>query len=141
MLLQDMISIVARRDLSCTKTQGNSQRYAVRSAAPFCGGGRRPPPLCLATREILSCHNRDLVLPQHTSCLATTEILSCHNRHCVLLNFLLIFWIPLGPFGQSKANKQANLLVKLGAGSNLNSEPPYRFVNLHRYDGVLPQRM
>ncbi len=68
------------------------------------GGGRlrRPPPFvdslmschnrdlvlpqqrsCLATTHILSCHNRDLVLPQHTSCLATTEILSCHNRDLV----------------------------------------------------------
>ena len=67
-------------------------REAALRAASTKGGGasRRPPlwiPLCLGTREILSCHNRDLVLPQHTSCLATTEILSCHNREQEISGF------------------------------------------------------
>merc|ERR1711966_316017 len=49
-------------------------------------GGRRPPPSCLATTEILSRHNTHPVLAEHTFCLATTDILSCHNTHLVLPN-------------------------------------------------------
>ena len=91
LLWQDKMCVVARQDLCCgrirsllchdirefTKGRGAKRR------APLWRRREAPPPLCLGTREILSCHNRDLVLPQHTSCLATTEILSCHNRHCV----------------------------------------------------------
>ena len=54
-------------------SQGNPQRDAARSAAPLCGGGRRPPPLFLATTEVLPCRNRHLVLPQRTSRLPTRE--------------------------------------------------------------------
>ena len=90
---------MARQDLCCGKTRyllwqdkisfvprHKGIHKGARSAKPRAPLWRRreaPPPLCLGTREILSCHNRDLVLPQHTSCLATTEILSCHYRHCV----------------------------------------------------------
>ena len=35
---------------------------------------------CLATTEILSCHNTHLVLPTQRSCLATTEIGSSQHR-------------------------------------------------------------
>ena len=43
------------------------------------GGGRRPPPFVEAAEGRLP-----YVLPQQRSCLATTEILSCHNTHLVL---------------------------------------------------------
>ena len=91
LLWQDKMCVVARQDLCCGKTRSLLWQD-IREAAfgRLHKGGRRlrrrPPlwiPLCLATTEILSCHNRDLVLPQHTSCLATTEILSCHNRDLV----------------------------------------------------------
>ena len=91
LLWQDEISVVARQDLCCGKTgfllcqdvRESTKGRGVKRGAPLWRRREAPPPLCLGTREILSCHNRDLVLPQHTSCLATTEILSCHNRDWV----------------------------------------------------------
>ena len=75
MLWQNKISVAARQDLLCQDI-----RESTKGRGPLWRRREAPPPLCLGTREILSCHNRDLVLPQHTSCLATTEILFCHSR-------------------------------------------------------------
>ena len=59
--------------------------------APNKGGGLRPPPQRGAAfgrppfvDSLMSCHNRDLVLPQHISCLSTTHVLSWQNTHFVL---------------------------------------------------------
>ena len=74
-LWQGKMSLLTRRDLCCGKTQGRRP-----SAASTKGGGRlrRPPPfvvpLCLATTEVSSCHDRHLVLPQRTSFLAAPDI-------------------------------------------------------------------
>ena len=45
-----------------------------RGSPAFVEAAERPPPLCIATTVVLSCHNRHLVLPQRTSRLATPEI-------------------------------------------------------------------
>ena len=100
LLWQDQMCVVARQDLCCGKTRSLLWLDKTSVVARHKGGGLRPPPQrgaafgrpplwipyvlpqqrsCLATAEILSCHSRDLVLPQHThlvlpqqgSCLAT----------------------------------------------------------------------
>ena len=82
---------LAAADIWCGKKRCAPSAFGLRpsacgkqrrrpSAASTKGGGRlrRPPPfvvpLCLATTEVSSCHNRHLVLPQRTSFLAATEI-------------------------------------------------------------------
>ena len=62
-LWQHKMSVAARQDLCGGKTQGNhTGGRPPKAAAPFV----RPPPLCLATTEVLPCRNRHLVLPQRT---------------------------------------------------------------------------
>ncbi len=77
LLWQDKMCVVARQDLCCGKTRSLLWQD-IREAA--CGrlhkGGRAPAapaPLC----------GFPYVLPQQRSCLATTEILSCHNKDLV----------------------------------------------------------
>ena len=79
---QEKMCAVARQDVCCDKTRPLLWQDTREAAfgRPHKGGGRlrRPPPfvvpLCLATTEILPCHNRHLVLPQRTSCLAAPDI-------------------------------------------------------------------
>ena len=75
--------VVARQDLCCGKTRSLLWQDIKESTKG--GGAKRRPPLWRRPKaaSFMSCHKRDLVLPQQRSCLATTHILSCHNRHLV----------------------------------------------------------
>ena len=128
LLWQDKISSVARQDACCGKTRSLLWQDKISLVARHKGihkGGRReaPPPFveaaegrllyvlpqersCLATTEILSCHNTHLVLPQQRSCLATTDIVSSWTFFFGPFGpfwdpwpLILFFWDPLGPFG------------------------------------------
>ena len=91
LLWQDKISVAARQDLCRGKTRSllwedvgeSTKGRGAKRRAPLWRRREAPPPLCLGTREILSCHDRDLVLPHQRSCLATTEIVSSQTRHFV----------------------------------------------------------
>jgi len=92
LLWQDKISVVAGRNVCCGKTSSLlwqdkisvvARNIREAAAGRLHKGGRRfaPPPF---VDSLMSCHSRDLVLPQQSFCLATTHILSCHNRDLVL---------------------------------------------------------
>ena len=83
LLWLDKVCVVARQVLCSGKTRSLLWQD-IREAAfgRLHKGGRRlrrrPPlwiPLCLATTEILSCHNTHLVLPRRRSCLAQDSLL------------------------------------------------------------------
>ena len=69
------ISRVGRREVRCGNTRCLLWQDKTSVVTRDKGGGLRPPPfvvpLSLATTEVLSCHNRHLVLPQRTSRVAT----------------------------------------------------------------------
>ena len=87
----DTMSAVARQDHCCGKTRcvlWQDKISLVPSHKGIHKVARREAPrhfleAARSAASLMSWHKRDLVLPQHTSCLATTEILSCHNRRCV----------------------------------------------------------
>ena len=76
-LWQHKMSVAARQDLCGGKTQGRGPAAAATKGG---GASRRPP----FVDSFMSCHKRDIVLPQQSSCLATRHILSCHNSDLVL---------------------------------------------------------
>ena len=83
------ISRVGRREVRCGNTRCLLRQGKTSVVARDKGGGLRPPPqrgggrlrrpppfvvpLSLATTEVLSCHNRHLVLPVHLSCGHTSR--------------------------------------------------------------------
>ena len=78
------ISVLARHNLCCGKTRSWLWQD-IREAAfgrLHKGVWRFAPPLFVDS--LMSCHSRDLVLPQQRSCLATTHILFCRSRDHVL---------------------------------------------------------
>ena len=81
---QDKMCVVARQDLCCGKARSllcqDIREAALRAASTKGGGAFGANPLCGS----LCLSTTDLVLPQQGSCLATTHILSCHNRDLVL---------------------------------------------------------
>ena len=104
-LWQDKITVVARQKHCCDKTQGR------RPLGRLHKGGRPPSaaapfvvPLCLATTEVSSCHNRHLVLPQRTSFLAAPDIRR-GKRGCKLPMFFGHNSTLVAPFGASMGAK------------------------------------
>ena len=97
------MSGLGRHNLCCDKTRSLLWQHEISLVPRHEGGGASRPQRgaprfpyvlaqersCLATTEILSCHNTHLVLPQQRSCLATTEIVSSQSRDCVFPEYRL----------------------------------------------------
>ena len=79
MFCKNTTSALGRQDVCCGKTR------CVLWHHKMCSAFGRPP----FVDSLMSCHNRDLVLPQHTSCLSTTHILSWQNTHCLATTDIL----------------------------------------------------